>query len=126
MVETLWDEPDAAYEDKLQELLASLGDKDDLPEAPRNTELEQYYNHRVLKTHSSSFASMLNATVTTVMDEAIGHIDRFSFSLEGDDLYMFWNEGLYINKVKLGMHNKYENSDVVLAGLHYTACTKAA
>ena len=126
MFETLWDEPVAEYEEKLQGLLSSLGDKDDLPETERNTELEHYYNHRVLKTHSSSFASMLNATVTTVMDEAIGHIDRFSLSLEGEDLYLTWNEGLYINKIKLGMHNRYEYSDVVLAGLNYTACSKAA
>lgn len=126
LYETLWDEPEAEYEEKLKELLASLGDKDDLPESERNTELEKYYSHRVLKTQSSSFASMLNATVTTVMDEAVGHIDRFSFSLEGDGLYMTWNEGLYINTIRLGMKNQYEFSDVVLAGLHYTACSKAA
>ena len=126
MFETLWDEPEAEYEEKLKELLSSLGDKDDLPEMPRNTELEQYQSHRVLKTSSSSFASMLHATVTTVMDEAIGHIDRFSLSLKDDDLYLTWNEGLYINTIKLGMHNQYEYSDVTLAGLHYTACSKAA
>ncbi|MBE6720175.1 MAG: serine hydrolase, partial [Ruminococcaceae bacterium] len=72
MAKTLWDEPNAEFEDKLSELLLSLGDKDNLPVESRNTELEKRYSQKTLKTRSSIFASMLHATMSTVMNEPSG------------------------------------------------------
>lgn len=126
MAETLWDEGNEEYEDKLNELLSNLGDKDDLPECERNYELEEKYDKKLLKTHSSTFASMLNATITTVHDAQMGYIDRFSLRRDGDDLYMLWKEHTYVNEIKLGMHNEYEHSIVELGGMKYNAYTKAA
>lgn len=127
MYKTLWDEPEEEYEQKLQDYLASLSDKDDLPARPRNSFLEQKYDRRTLKTHSSGFASMLHATMTTVIDEPLGKSDRFSLSLDKDNnLYMTWSEGSYLNRIRLGMDNKYEKTAVRLGEFTYTACTKAA
>ncbi len=127
MAKTLWDEPQAEYEEKLADLLASLGDKDDLPVEARSTELEKKYSQKALRTHSSIFASMLHATMSTVMNEPSGRTDRFILNLENNgDLYLMWKEGFDVNNIKLGMENKYEYNTVTLAGLKYTACTKAA
>ena len=127
MCENLWSQPDEAYEEKLRELLASLGDKDNLPVEPRSTELEKKYSQKTLKTRSSAFASMLHATMSTVMNEPSGRTDRFILNLEKNgDLYLMWKEGFDVNNIKLGMENKYEYTPVSLAGLKYTACTKAA
>jgi hypothetical protein len=127
MAKTLWDEPNAEFEDKLSELLLSLGDKDNLPVESRNTELEKRYSQKTLKTRSSIFASMLHATMSTVMNEPSGKTDRFILSLEKNgDLCLMWKEGFDVNNIKLGMQNEYEYNTVTLAGLKYTACTKAA
>ena len=127
MCKTLWDEPEREYEDKLKELLASLGDKDELPVEPRSVELEEKYSQKTLKTRSSMFASMLHATMSTVMNEPSGKTDRFILSREKNgDLYLMWKEGYDVNNVKLGMENKYEYNKIQLAGLKFTACTKAA
>lgn len=126
MAEHLWDSGNEDWQDKLNDLLANLGDKDDMPAMPRNTALEQKYDKKLLKTHSSTFASMLNATITTVHNEQMGYIDRFSLRMDGDDLYMMWKEHTYINEIKLGMNNEYAESEVNLGGIKYTAFTKAA
>lgn len=127
MLETLWDEPDEQYYDKLKELIASLGDKDDLPPQIRNRKLELDYNQKALMTHSSVFASMIHPTMTAVMNEKIGCIDRFILSLDKDyNLYLAWKEGSYVNKIKLGMDNKYEKTEIKLAGLRYTVYAKGA
>ena len=127
MCETLWDKPEEEYEDKLTELLASLGDKDNLPVEPRSTKLEEKYSQKTLKTRSSIFASMLHATMSTVMNEPSGSTDRFALSLEKNgDLCLMWKEGFDVNTIKLGMENKYEYNTIKLAGMKFTACTKAA
>lgn len=127
MCKTLWDEPDKSYSGKLKELLSSLGDMDDLPKTIRNRKLELDYNQKALMTRSSSFASMLPATMSTVMHHNVGRIDRFILSLDSDNnYYMAWKEGDYVNKVKLGMENRYEATPVNLAGIRMTAYTKAA
>lgn len=127
MYEHLWDEPVVEYEDKLKELIASLGDKDDLPATIRNRKLELDYNQKPIKTVSSSFASMLHATVTTVMDEPLGRTDRFILSLDdNNDLFLRWNEGAFTNVVKLGFDNEYVSSPIELAGIKMTAHTKAS
>lgn len=127
MYKTLWDAPEVEYEEKLKDLVANLGDKDDLPKCIRNRKIELDINNKCLKTVSSTFASMLHATITTVMDDARGHIDRFVFHLDDDNnLYMMWKESEFINTVKLGMDNKYEVSEVNIAGITYHAHTKAS
>ncbi|MBQ9517571.1 MAG: serine hydrolase [Eubacterium sp.] len=127
LAETLWDEPVAEYEDKLKDLLSSLGDKDNLPIEPRSTKLEQKFNQKELKTRSTMFASMLHATMSTVMNELSGNTDRFILSLEKNgDLSLMWKEGFDVNTIVLGMENKYVYNKITLAGLKFTACTKAA
>ncbi len=127
MLETLWDEPETEYYDKLSELVSSLGDKDDLPAQMRNRKLELDYNQKALMTHSSVFASMIHPTMTAVMNEKIGCIDRFILSLDKDyNLYLAWKEGSYVNKIKLGMDNEYEKTTIKLAGLEYNVFAKAA
>ncbi len=127
MLETLWDEGDEEYDAILKEYIASLGDKDDLPKQIRNRKLELDYNQKPLMTRSSVFASMISPTISTVMNEKIGNIDRFILSLDKDyNYYLAWKEGEYVNKVKLGMENEYEKTDIKLAGLDYTVYTKAA
>lgn len=126
MAETLWDSGHEDYQEKLDELLKNLGDKDDLPECKRNYELEMKYSQKLLNTSSSTFASMLNATITTVHNEQMGYIDRFSLRKDGDDLYMLWKEHTFVNEIKLGMHNEYEHSVIHLGGIDYNAYTKAA
>ncbi len=127
MCETLWEEPVAAYEEKLQKLLASLGDKDSLPMEPRSVKLEEAYSQKALKTRSSMFASMLHATMSTVMNEPSGRTDRFILSRESDgSLHLMWKEGFDFNNIELGMENKYVYNPVRLAGMKFTACTKAA
>lgn len=127
MYETLWDVPEQEYERPLYDLLASLGDKDDLLATPRNTQLEQKYNKKILPTRSSAFASMLHATMTTVMNEPTGHTDRFSISLDRDNnLYLMWKEETYVNTIKLGMNNEYEHTPIVIGGLKLNAYAKAA
>ncbi|MGN0533790.1 MAG: serine hydrolase domain-containing protein [Eubacterium sp.] len=127
MYNTLWNEPQADYEDKLIEKTNSLADMDSIYSDKRNTFLENKYNCKTLKTHSTTFASMLNATITTVMDKSLGYIDRFSLSLDkGNNLYLLWKECTYVNKIKLGMNNEYEKTGVNLGEIAYTACAKAA
>ncbi|MBQ7203063.1 MAG: serine hydrolase [Eubacterium sp.] len=127
MCKTLWDEPVAEYEDKLKELLASLGDKDNLPVEARNTELENKFDKKTLKTHSSSFASMLHATISTVMNEPLGRTDTFVLSLDRqNELHLTWKEGSDVNTIKLGMNNEYVATPIKLGGMKFTACTKAA
>ncbi|MGN1419451.1 MAG: serine hydrolase domain-containing protein [Acutalibacteraceae bacterium] len=127
MYQTLWDEPETEYEEKLREALACMGDKDFLPAMPRNTYLEQKYDKKTLRTRSTGFASMLHATMTTVIDEPLGKSDRFSLSLDKDNnLYMTWEEGAYLNRIRLGMDNVYEKTAIKLGEITYTACTKAA
>lgn len=123
----LFSEPELEYEDKLNELISHLGDKDNIPPMPRNYELENKYNNVALKTISPSFASMLHATITTVMDAKIGHIDRFILTKDNaDELSLIWKEGEFVNTVKLGFDNKYAVSKIKLAGINYTAHTKAS
>ena len=127
LAETLWDEPVKEYEDKLKELTASLGDKDSLPVEPRSTELEKKFSQKALETRSTMFASMLHATMSTVMNEFSGKTDRFILSLEKNgDLSLMWKEGFDVNTITLGMNNEYVYNDITLAGLKFTACTKAA
>ena len=127
MCETLWDEPEEEYDEKLKDLLANLGDKDALEKAERNTALEKKYSKKALYTHSGTFTSMLPATMSAVFDERVGHIDRFVFDLkENNDLYLLWKEGEFVNEVKLGMDGEYAESDVVFGPLKTHACTKAA
>lgn len=128
MYQTLWDEPETEYEEKLAEILTSLGDKDDLPVEERNLRLENEMCNVALNTPiSTSFASMLHATMTTVMDEPIGKMNEFYLTKDEDDnIYFVWTEGNYTNKIKLGMHNEYERTTINLAGIEYHACAKAA
>ncbi len=127
MYETLWDEPQEEFEQPLYDMLASLDDKDDLLATPRNTELEQKFNKKILPTRSSMFASMLHATMTTVLNEPTGHTDRFSISLDDENnLYLMWKEESYVNTIKLGMNNKYECTPVNIGGLKLHAYAKAS
>lgn len=126
MYKSLFNNPTPEYDEALEQRLASLGDKDNLSAGERNTKLEQEYNQKTIKTVSNGFVSMLNATITTVMDKSTGCIDRFSFSCKGDDLYLLWKEQTYVNEIKLGMNNQYEISKVSIGGIDFDAYTKAS
>lgn len=127
MAKSLWDEPEKEYEEKLSERLSELPDKDYLPITERNSELERKYNQKALYTRSSTFASMLNATVSTVLNEKVGKTDRFIFHLDKDnELYMVWKEGGFVNEIHLGMDNKYRESVISYGNIKFTACAKAA
>ena len=127
MCATLWDEPDADYEQPLKELTANLGDKDDLPVRPRNKCLEAKFNNKALFTKSSTFASMLAATMSTVYDEHIGRADLFRLRKDkAGNFLLLWREGQFINEVKIGMDNHYAVSDVSYGQLKLHACVKGA
>ncbi|MBQ9531394.1 MAG: serine hydrolase [Eubacterium sp.] len=127
MAKTLWDEPEKEYEEKLKTLLSSLDDKDYLPSTERNFELERKYHQKALHTKSSSFASMLNVTMSTVFNEYVGNTDRFIFHLDKEkNLYLVWKEGSFVNEIRLGMDNTYAMSTVSYGDIKYTACAKAA
>lgn len=126
MTESLWDEPQRDYEEKLSELTASLGDKDKLAPERRNAELENKYNGVELKTHSNSFGSMLHATVSAVMDQAVGKSTGFSLSLNDNELFLSWREGNSYNTIPLGMDNIYKKSIIQLGDLKYNVASKAA
>lgn len=127
MCRTLWDQPDESYEAPLRELLASLGDKDDLPSRRRNYQLESAYDRVPLRTRSSVFASMIVATMSTVFNEEVGKLDLFRFSKREDGgLDLLWREGQFVNEIALGMDNTYAESPVQYGPLHLTACTKAS
>ena len=127
MAKKLWTEPEKEYEAKLKKLLKSLPDKDYLYATERNTELEKKYNQKALYTKSSTFASMLNATVSTVLNEKVGKTDRFIFHLDKDnELYLVWKEGSFVNELHLGMNNEYIKSTISYGEVKFTACTKAA
>ena len=127
MTKTLWNKPEEAYEALLKERLQSLGDKDNLPCTKRNTQLERRYHQKPLHTKSSSFASMLNVTVSTVFNEYVGSTDRFIFHLnEDNDLFLTWKEGSFVNEIQLGMDNHYAVSTISYGKIRYTACAKAA
>ncbi len=123
----LWDEPHPEYEEPLAQLCAGLGDKDILPSAPRQWAQELRLSGVSLDTASSGFASMLHATVVTVMNSALGHTDRFRLRLDEDNrLYLHWREGGCENEILLGTDGEYAVSPVILDGMSFTACTKAA
>lgn len=127
LYKTLWDEPQTEYEEKLSGLLSSFGDKDNLPVAPRNSILENKYDKKTLKTKSSRFASMLNATISTMHNEKSGSTDRFSLSLDyNNDLFLLWKENTCVNKIKLGMKNIYESTKIEINNMKFTAFAKAA
>lgn len=127
MARTLWDEPEKEYEAKLKKRLKELPDKDYLYATERNTELEKKYSQKPLYTKSSTFASMLNATISTVLNEKVGKTDRFILSLDNENnLWLAWKEGTFVNKIRLGMDNKYAQSTISYGDVHFTACTKAA
>lgn len=128
MYRTLWDAPDVAYERKLAELLADLGDKDNLPIELRNERLEEMIsNMPMIPPKLSGFASMLHATMTTVMYKTVGHMASFQLTRDADnELYLLWKEKDYVNKIKLGFSNRYECSPFCLAGIEYHAYAKAA
>lgn len=128
MYEHLWDTPDESYENKLKELLASLGDKDNLPVELRNDRLEAEICDIPLDPPiSTGFASMLHATMTTVMNDSIGHMTGFNITRNDDnELFLVWTEGCYTNKIKLGFNNEYECTTFTLAGIEYHAYAKAA
>lgn len=123
----LWDKGNEEYEEKLREYTANLGDKDNLPVRERNYELEKEINHKPLRTHSSVFASVLPATMTAVMNDEMGHLDNFTFDIDKNgDVYLFWKESKFINRIKLGMNNEYECTPIFLGGIHYHAYAKAS
>ena len=127
MCGSLWDTPDESYEEKLRELLSSLGDKDDLPGGRRSLRLESAYDGVPLFTRSSGFASMLPATMATVFDEQVGKLDLFRFSKREDDgLNLMWREGQFVNEIALGMNNEYAVSPVSYGPLQLNACAKAS
>ena len=127
MCGTLWDEPDLNYEEPLRELLASLGDKDDLPAGVRNARLEAAFDGVPLSARSTGFASMLVATMSVVFDEMVGRMDLFRFtSREDGGLNLMWREGSFINEIALGLENEYAVSDVQYGQLKLHACAKAA
>ena len=127
LAKNLWTEPEKEYESKLKELLSSLPDKDYLPQTERNAELEKRFNQKALYTRSSAFASMLNVTVSTVFNEYVGRTDRFIFNLKnGNELYLVWKEGSFVNEIKLGIDGAYEKSKISYGDITFTACTKAS
>lgn len=127
MYKTLFNSTTPEYDEALNERLANLKDKDNLPANPRNEVLENQYNQKTIKTASNGFVSMLNATITTVMDEKTGCIDRFSFRKDKDGcLYLLWKEQTDVNEIKLGMDDTYAKSDVKLAGINYHIFAKAS
>lgn len=127
MCKKLWNTPDESYEQPLRELTASLGDKDDLRSVGRNRYLEEKYNGKALFTKSGTFASMLCATMSTVFDEHIGHLDLFRLTRkENGELFLLWREGEFVNEVAVGMDNKYAVSDVSYGQLKLHACVKGA
>lgn len=126
MYQSLFNNPTPEFDEQLEQRLASLGDKDNLPAGERNIELEQKWNQKTIKTASSSFVSMLNVTITTVMDRATGCIDRFSFSTKNNELYLLWKEQTDVNQIKLGMDNQYEASRVKIGGISFDAYAKAS
>lgn len=126
MFKTLWDEPEKEYESKLRGLTASLGDKDNVPSRPRNTELEEKYDGVTFGTSSSKFASMLSVTMSTVFNEPTGRIDRMTLHRgEGGRLGLYWREGEFDNRIELGMDGEYAVSEVRYGQLVLHACAKA-
>ena len=128
MYKTLWDEPEEEYEEKLKELLSSLGDKDDLPVQVRNERLENEICDKSHHTYiPTTFSSMLHATMTAVMNDKTGYLKSIFFRKdENNDMYLEWTEAGHTNKIKLGFDNKYECTPVKLSGLDYHIHTKAA
>ena len=127
MAKTLWDAPAEEYEAMLKKRLQSLPDKDYLYPTERNTELEKRIHQKALYTKSSTFASMLNVTISTVLNEKVGKTELFVFHLNKDnELSLTWKEGSFFNEIKLGMDNKYAESTIRYGNVSFTACTKAA
>lgn len=127
MCDALWDTPDASYETPLRDALSALGDKDDLPAMPRNEALEERFSGKPLFTHSTSFASMVGATMSTMFDERVGKINLFRLTRREDgSLWLFWREGKFENEIRLGMENEYAVTDVNYGQMHLHACVKAA
>lgn len=127
LYENLWSEPEKEYEDILKNYTENLADKDDLPAQERNFRLEDELCISDLSTHSTSFGSVLHATVTTVMNENIGKITHFGLTKDEErNLYLEWTESGVTNKIKLGLNNKYECSEVTLGNINYHAYAKAA
>ena len=70
---------------------------------------------------------MLNATMSTVFDEPIGHTDLFILEVKQNRaLYLTWREGEFINEIELGMNNTYAESEVAYGPLKLHSCAKAA
>lgn len=127
MYNHLWSEPETEYEEKLKAFTESLGDKDDLPAQARNYRLEDELCDTDLTTHSTIFGSMLHATMTAVMNDEIGNLNYFRLSKDSEqNMYLTWTEGGATNKIKLGLDNKYECTEITLANIKYHANAKAA
>lgn len=123
----LWNTPSSEYENILREYTESFGDKDTLPAEARNYRLEDELCGRELSTHSTMFGSMLHATMTAVMNDEIGKICHFMLSKdENADMYLEWKEGSSTNRIKLGMNDQYECTEITLANIRYRAHAKAA
>lgn len=123
----LWDEGTNEDEELLKNYAAGFGDKDDLPASARNFRLEDELCDTLLTTHSTMFGSMLHATMTAVMNDEIGKIDCFRLHKdENGDMYLSWTEGGFTNKIKLGLNNEYERTEITLANIKYHANAKAA
>lgn len=127
LYEHLWDESEERDEKLLADYTASLGDKDDLPAQARNYRLEDELCDVDLTTHSTMFGSMLHATMTAVMNDAIGKLDRFRLTKDAQqNMFLEWTEGGFSNKIKLGLDNHYERTEITLANITYHANAKAA
>lgn len=127
LYETLWNEPEAEYEEILKNYTANLADKENLPSQNRNFRLEDELCNTDLSTHSNCFASVLHPTMSRLMNDNVCKITHFAVTKDEErNLYLEWTEGGISNKIKLGLDNKYECTEVTLGNIDYHAYAKAA
>ena len=99
---------------------------EDLPAAPRNTEMEKKISGRTIKCKTNVNTSVVTISVVQMLYNKPAKINEMKFDFTDECLKFTWKEKDEVNTIDVGMDGEYRMSEMHLKDLHYHAYSKAA
>lgn len=97
-----------------------------LPPAPRRSDLESRISGRTIHCKTNAFSSVLSVSILQMLYEKPGKINEMQFDFDDDGLSFTWKERAYKNTVRVGMDGEYRVSEIAFGRLHLHTYSKAA
>ena len=117
-------EDEAARSSMLQ--TAEACHMEDLPAAPRRSDLESKISGRTMRCKTNAYTSVISVSIVQMLFNKPGKINEMRLDFDDDGLSFTWKEKLYQNTLRAGMDGNYRVSDIAFGDLHFHAYAKAA